>query len=82
MKNQIKLPINGLWILDNENVRVKSNKTGITKWLTPEEVTVYDYINGSYTLSIPNETNFYKCIDWFRKNNLDAYEKVIKEFVA
>jgi hypothetical protein len=76
---KVKMPIDGLVVIDKENVRVKGLHTRIPKWLTPEEVTVYDYMLGCIAYN-PNERdeNFYKCWYWFQKNNIDAFDKVLK----
>lgn len=78
---KVKLPIDDLVVLDKENQRVRSNVTGVTKWLTPEEVTVYDYMNGVNHFGGNKDNKFQKCVQWFKDNNPDAFKKVVEELV-
>jgi len=78
---KVELPIKELVVLDKENQRVKSSITGIPKWLTPEEVAVYDYMNGVHRFKGEKGKDFQKCVQWFKDNNPDAFVKVIQELV-
>ena len=78
---KVELPIKSLVVLDKENQRVRSSVTGVTKWLTPEEVAVYDYMNGVHHFGGDKGSSFQKCVKWFSTNNPDAFNKVIKELL-
>ena len=74
---KIELPLKELKVLDSENVRVRGYYTGICKWLTPEEVTVYDYMVGCLKMGTKGY-KFSKCWDWFEKNNPSVVSKILK----
>tara|TARA_R110000803_G_scaffold86982_2_gene153544 strand:+ start:62 stop:457 length:396 start_codon:yes stop_codon:yes gene_type:complete len=78
---KVKLPVKELVVLDKENKRVRSSVTGVTKWLTPEEIAVYDYMNGVHRFGGDKGSSFQKCVKWFELNNPDAFNKVIKELL-
>jgi len=61
----------GIAIYDTENVVVKNTFSGEGISLTPEEVAVYDYLKGCELMG--DYKNLRKCLDWFRRNNSEAY---------
>ena len=67
----MELPYKGLTIYDKEPVKVDNRFGGGSVMLSPEEVAVYDAIMG---FEIVGEwEKMYDGIDWFRKNNPEAY---------
>jgi len=67
----MELPYKGLTIYDKEPVKVGNRFSGESVMLSPEEVAVYDAIMG---FEIVGEwEKMYDGIDWFRKNNPEAY---------
>jgi len=67
----MELPYKGLAIYDKEPVKVDNRFGGGSVMLSPEEVAVYDAIMG---FEIVGEwEKMYDGIDWFRKNNPEAY---------
>ena len=67
----MELPYKGLVIYDKEPVKVDNRFSGESVTLSPEEVAVYDAIMG---FEIVGEwEKMYDGIDWFRKNNPEAY---------
>ena len=61
----------GIAIYDTEPVVVKNPFSGQGISLTPEEVAVYDYGKGCELIG--DYKGLRKCIDWFIKNNTEAY---------
>jgi hypothetical protein len=61
----------GIMILDFEPVRVENPFSGESVMLSPDEVAVYDYVKGCELIG--DYKNLQKCIDWFIKNNTQAY---------
>ena len=61
----------GIMILDSEPVRVENPFSGESCILSPEEVAVYDYLKGCELIG--DYKNLQKGIDWFIKNNTQAY---------
>lgn len=62
-------------ILDAEPVEVFNRFGGNSIVLSPLEVAVYDYIIGAEMLG--NFKMVRKGIDWFIKNNIDAYSVLL-----
>ena len=67
----------------NEGAEVTNRFGGDSCYLTAEELSMYDFIIGASTLM---EMGMYapktiddmrKGLDWFRKNNVDAYYKLL-----
>ncbi len=61
----------GIMILDEEPVEVRNRFSGEPCTLTPEEVAVYDYCMGCEL--IQDYKGVRKALDWFMKNNPEAY---------
>ena len=61
----------GIMVLDEEPVRVENPFSGESTMLTPDEVAVYDYLKGCELIG--DWTGVRKGLDWFRKNNCEAY---------
>jgi hypothetical protein len=61
----------GIMILDDEPVSVENSFSGESIVLSPDEVAVYDYIKGCELIG--DYKNLQKGIDWFIKNNTQAY---------
>ena len=61
----------GIMVLDNEPVRVENPFSGASIMLEPEEVAVYDYGKGCELIG--DHKGLRKCLDWFIKNNTEAY---------
>jgi uncharacterized protein YegJ (DUF2314 family) len=61
----------GIMILDNEPVRVENPFSGESMMLSPDEVAVYDYLKGCELIG--DYKNLQKGINWFIKNNTQAY---------
>jgi hypothetical protein len=61
----------GIMILDNEPVIVQNPFSGESCILSPDEVAVYDYLKGCELIG--DYKNLQKGIDWFIKNNTQAY---------
>ena len=66
-----------------EGAEVTNRFGGDSCYLTAEELSMYDFIIGASNLM---EMGFYapktiddmrKCLDWFRKNNAEAYMKLL-----
>ena len=61
----------GIMVLDDEPVRVENPFSGDSIMLQPEEVAVYDYLKGCELIG--DYKGLQKGIDWFIKNNSEAY---------
>lgn len=61
----------GIQVYDTEPVTVKNPYSGETIVLTPEEVSVYDYLKGCELVG--DYEGLRRGIDWFSKNNPEAY---------
>lgn len=61
----------GIMVLDSEPVRVENPFSGESTMLTPDEVAVYDYLKGCELMG--DYVGVRKGLDWFRKNNCEAY---------
>jgi hypothetical protein len=61
----------GIQVYDTEPVTVKNPYSGDSIVLTPEEVSVYDYLKGCEMVG--DYAGVRKGIDWFSKNNPEAY---------
>jgi hypothetical protein len=61
----------GIMILDDEPVSVENPFSGESIVLSPDEVAVYDYLKGCELIG--DYKNLQKGIDWFIKNNTQAY---------
>ena len=61
----------GIQVLDETNVTVTNPFSGASCELTPEEVAVYDYLQGCQLMQ--DYKGLRKCLDWFIKNNVKAY---------
>jgi len=61
----------GIMVLDNEPVSVENPFSGESIVLSPDEVAVYDYLKGCELIG--DYKNLQKGIDWFIKNNTQAY---------
>lgn len=61
----------GIMVLDSEPVRVQNPFSGESTMLTPDEVAVYDYLKGCELMR--DYRGVQKGLDWFRKNNCEAY---------
>ncbi len=61
----------GIMILDSEPVAVTNPFSGESYTLTPEEVSVYDYLKGCELIG--DYAGVRKGIDWFMDNNAEAY---------
>ena len=61
----------GIAIYDTEPVEVQNPFSGETATLTPEEVSVYDYIKGCELLG--DYEGVRKGLDWFSRANPEAY---------
>jgi hypothetical protein len=70
-KKSIKDIFPGIMILDTEPVIVQNSFSGESCILSPDEVAVYDYLKGCELIG--DYKNLQKCIDWFIKNNTQAY---------
>ena len=70
-KKSIKEIFPGLKVYDTEDVVVKNRFSGEPCTLTPEEVSVYDYIMGCELLG--DYKGMRKGLDWFMENNIKAY---------
>ena len=80
-----KLPIWFKGEVYNEGREVTNRFGGDSCYLTAEELSMYDFIIGASTLM---EMGMYapksiddmrKGLDWFRKNNVDAYYKLLDQ---
>jgi hypothetical protein len=70
-KKSIKDIFPGIMILDDEPVFVENPFSGEGIMLSPDEVAVYDYLKGCELIG--DYKNLQKGIDWFIKNNTQAY---------
>ena len=61
----------GIMVLDDAPVRVENPFSGASIMLEPEEVAVYDYLKGCELIG--DYKGLQKGIDWFIKNNSEAY---------
>lgn len=61
----------GIAIYDTEPVKVQNPFSGESIELQPDEVAVYDYLKGCELMG--DYKNLRKCLDWFRRNNSEAY---------
>ena len=61
----------GIMVLDDSPVRVENPFSGEYIMLEPEEVAVYDYLKGCELIG--DHKGLRKCLDWFIKNNTEAY---------
>ena len=61
----------GIQVYDTEPVTVKNPFSGETIVLSPEEVSVYDYLKGCEMVG--DYAGVRKGIDWFSTNNPKAY---------
>lgn len=61
----------GIQVLDETNVTVTNPFSGASCELTPEEVAVYDYLQGCQLMQ--DYKGLRKCLDWFITNNAKAY---------
>jgi hypothetical protein len=61
----------GIQVYDTEPVTVKNPFSGETIVLTPEEVSVYDYLKGCEMVG--DYAGVRKGVDWFSTNNPEAY---------
>jgi len=61
----------GIMVLDESPVEVKNPFSGESIMLKPEEVAVYDYLKGCELIG--DYKGLRKCLDWFIKNNTEAY---------
>ena len=65
--------------LYNEGDTVRNPYSGESYELTAEELSMYDFIMGANQLmamgmiSLKSQKNMRKGLDWFRKNNVEAY---------
>ena len=65
--------------LYSEGDTVRNPYSGQTYELTAEELSMYDFIIGANRLmemgmiALKNQKDMRKGLDWFRKNNVDAY---------
>ena len=64
----------------DEGGTVQNTISGATHYLNPLELSIYDYTMGLNTVMWSGKphskkiiTDFHKCINWFRKNNIEAY---------
>ena len=71
MTKSIQETFPGIMILDSEPVAVRNPFSGEEYTLTPEEVAVYDYLQGCQL--IQDYQGLRKGMDWFMKNNPEAY---------
>jgi hypothetical protein len=61
----------GIQVYDTESVVVTNPFSGESYTLTPEEVSVYDYLKGCELMG--DYEGLRKGIDWFMTNNAEAY---------
>lgn len=61
----------GIQVYDTEPVEVQNPFSGECATLTPEEVSVYDYLKGCELMG--DYTGLRKGLDWFMKKNPEAY---------
>ena len=61
----------GIMVLDESPVKVENPFSGASIMLEPEEVAVYDYLKGCELIG--DYKGLQKGIDWFIKNNSEAY---------
>jgi len=61
----------GIMVLDEEPISVKNPFSGDSIMLQPEEVAVYDYLKGCELIG--DYKGLQKGIDWFMRNNAEAY---------
>ena len=61
----------GIMVLDDSPVRVENPFSGESIMLEPDEVAVYDYLKGCELIG--DYKGLQKGIDWFIKNNSEAY---------
>ncbi len=61
----------GIMIYDEEPVDVQNPFSGESYTLSPEEVSVYDYIKGCELIG--DYAGVRKGLDWFMENNAEAY---------
>ena len=61
----------GIQVYDTEPVTVRNPFSGDSIELTPEEVSVYDYLKGCELMG--DYEGLRKGIDWFSRNNPEAY---------
>jgi hypothetical protein len=71
VNKSIKELFPGIMILDSEPVFVENTFSGVGIMLSPDEVAVYDYLKGCELIG--DYKNLQKGIDWFIKNNTQAY---------
>jgi hypothetical protein len=61
----------GIAIYDTEPVEVRNPFSGESAVLSPEEVAVYDYLKGCELMG--DYKGLRKGLEWFMKNNAEAY---------
>ena len=71
-----------LTIFDKEDVKVVNELTGRWVMLTPQQVAVYDYMNGLYNLNFLGQKEIHyqeydACKMWILKHNPTAYSTLI-----
>ena len=61
----------GIQVYDKEPVEVRNPFSGAACMLTPEEVSVYDYLKGCELMG--DVPGLRRALDWFSRTNPEAY---------